>query len=147
MKVLQFPLARITLFFIMGIVAAYELKPASPEIFWIVFTGFLACIIFWLYTQKQLIQKSYFGISLYCFSFAVGLATYTAHNLYVQKGHYTNQLSDTGGHHTLKIIIREKLRSTAYKERYIAEVKAMDAKPSNGLILLNIEREKHKGKD
>jgi competence protein ComEC len=138
MKVLQFPLARITVFFICGIIAGNCFKPTFHTVLWIALLSFVICVITLVYSRQQLFQKMPFGIMLYCFSFIAGMFIYTMHNGYIQPNHYTRQLSHQEGRHVLKLVIKEKLKSNAYNDRYIAEVNSLDRKPSCGLILLNV---------
>ena len=142
MKALQFPLVRITLFFVCGITAADCFKPTLQTSLCIALLVFTLCLTTLVYSRKQLIQKMPFGIMLYCFSFISGLFIYTLHNTYIPKNHYTQRLSYDTNNHVVKLLIKEKLKSNAYNDRYTAKVSSLDKRPSCGLILLNIKKKK-----
>lgn len=79
---------------------------------------------------------------LYCFSFVAGLFTYTIHNGYIQKDHYIRLLLSHEERHVVKLLIKEKLKSNTYNERYIAKVTVFDSNPTCGLILMNVRKNK-----
>jgi competence protein ComEC len=67
MKVLQFPLARITIGFVLGILVAFYLKPELTTIFGLLLVSLLFLGI------SYFVQKNTFGNTIY-----FGLATYIA---------------------------------------------------------------------
>ncbi|MEY2670576.1 MAG: hypothetical protein RLZZ577_892, partial [Bacteroidota bacterium] len=89
MKVLQFPLARVTLVFIVGIVFTYYTQPSPHLVFSSLFIAalFSAVAYFWC-TQKPH-HNRYFGLSIFGLAFAVGMSTQTIHTDAYQKNHFT----------------------------------------------------------
>ncbi|MDR6966385.1 competence protein ComEC [Flavobacterium arsenatis] len=146
MKVLQFPLARITLFFIAGILSAFYLKPDLSSVF--LFLGFFSVvfILSFFLSIKKINQKIHFAISTYLLSFLIGATTLVVHNDYFDKENYIHLVAETDREYTIAVTLREKLKTTSYNERYVATVNYIDGIKTNGKILLNIRKDslKHK---
>lgn len=140
MKALQFPLVRVTLFFVCGIIAGNLLKPTLYTALLITLLTFIMSVVTLVYSRRQFNQKLPFGILIYCFSFVVGMLAYIVSNGYVQNNHYIHQLSRQEESHVLQIVLKEKLKSNFYKHRYVAEVTSLDRMPSCGLILVNLDK-------
>lgn len=141
MKILQFPLARITIFFVLGILFGFYTKPFPTIVFGLLF---IVSVIFGLafyFSKKDFLQKSYFGIITYAFSFIIGITTLVVHTDYFQQNNYIHQCSDENKEHLIEVVLREKLKNSTYNERYIAVVTQLDNKESSGKILLNIEKD------
>ena len=64
----------------------------------------------------------------------------TTHSGSNQKDNYLNQIQSTEIPHQTEIILREKLKSTLYYERYIGLVSKIDQSNCSGKIILNIEK-------
>ncbi len=142
MKALQFPLVRITVFFVFGIISANYFKPMLNTMLWVTLLAFATCFTSMIHSRRQLTQKLLFGITVYCFSYTAGLLAYTLQNGHFQKNHYIHRSLNEEERHVVKLLIKEKLKSNTYNDRYVAKVTALDGKPSNGLILMNIRRNK-----
>ncbi|AWI25465.1 ComEC/Rec2 family competence protein [Flavobacterium pallidum] len=140
MKALKFPLTRITIFFVLGIICGNYFKPNFYSVLFTVLLSFTLCILAFVYLRRQLTQKMPFGVSLYCLSFMIGLFTYTAHH-YIRENHYTRLTSDKEGQCLFKLTINEALKSNRYCERYIATVHSLEGKPCTGLILVNVKKQ------
>lgn len=141
MKALQFPLTRITFFFIAGILAAYYSNPEIHLIFVLLGLGFLTvCLFHYLHSGLGNNHKIGFGLITYLFSFVIGICTQTVHNDYLKQGnymHYTNP----GKPQWLQVAIIEKLKSSTYKDRYIVRVKKLDNQITDGKLLLHIQKD------
>jgi len=139
MKVLRFPLSKITICFMAGILACYYLKPDFGLT--VLFSGIVFLLFVFLYfvSNKNLNRSLYLGFAAYAFSFAFGAATLQAHSGYFQQSNYIHQVEDSDSH-LLEIVLREKLKSSIYKDRYIAFVKAIDHKKCTGKILVNFDK-------
>jgi competence protein ComEC len=144
MKVLQFPLARITIAFIAGILLAYFLKPIPPIAF--VFLAVTSIIFIETYYSRKTNTKSQlrFGIATYLLAFFIGITTQTVHTDSNQKSNYTHHKNIFEENHTFTLTLREKLKSTAFNERYIALINSIDQEKSSGRILLNISKDSTK---
>ncbi|WP_269686520.1 ComEC/Rec2 family competence protein [Flavobacterium lacustre] len=141
MKVLQFPLARITIVFVLGILLAFYLKP-NPE-FAFVFLGITICTFCTAYflLRKKFSRTIYFGITTYLLSFAIGVSTQIVHTDFYQKSNYVHHQTIFEKNHLITITLREKLKTTPFNERYIALVNRIDKHERSGRIILNIRKD------
>ena len=141
MKVLQFPLARVTLVFIVGIVFTYYTQPSPILVFSSLFIAvlFSAVVYFWC-TQKPH-HNRYFGLTIFVLAFAVGMSTQTIHTDSYQKNHFTQLPNIFEQPHTFTIVLKEKLKSTATNQRYVALVNQIDTTKCSGKIVLNINKD------
>src|SRR6187431_2424028 len=100
MKVLQFPLARITIAFIAGIVFAYFLKPIPPIVF--AFQAIAIIIIFRSYysSKKNTKIQLHFGIATYLLAFSIGATTQIVHTDSNQRNNYTHYKNIFDKNHT-----------------------------------------------
>ncbi|MFN3753171.1 ComEC/Rec2 family competence protein [Flavobacterium sp.] len=139
MKILQFPLARITFSFILGLL--YYQKH-QPEPFWVLISlliGILFLLIFHFWTKKKPFFKYIFGVSTFLISFTIGLSTCLFHKETLRKNHYLNQVEDNS-FHDIKLIVHEKIKSTTKNTRYVSTIIAIDNHKSFGKIILNIRK-------
>ncbi|PVX46284.1 competence protein ComEC [Flavobacterium sp. 103] len=144
MKVMQFPVARITIAFIAGILLAYSLKPILPIVF--AFLTINAIIFIGTYYSSKTNAKSQlpFGITTYLLVFSIGVTTQTVHTDSNQRNNYTHYKNIFDKNHTYILTLREKLKSTVFNDRYIALVNSIDKEKSSGRILLNISKDSTK---
>ncbi len=138
MKVLQFPLARLTFFFVLGILLAYYLK---PDPFWtflfLFFTCFVTVLLGFL-SVKQDFQSVYFGASLFVLAIGIGASNQVVHTAKLQKNHYVNIVSKSKKQATFEMVVTEKLKTTSFSRRFIAKVTRVNLITSSGKVLLNI---------
>jgi len=140
MKILQFPIVRITFWFILGILFAYYENPSILFGFSILGFTFLILGCVFLKSNNSFNQKKSFALSLYALFFSVGITTTIIHNETFQKNHYTQNPNYFEGHHNFRIVIQEKLKNTANNNRYIGQIIQIDQQKAVGKILLNIKR-------
>ena len=139
---MQFPLSKITLIFILGIVFGYYGKPSPEATFIFISLSFVAFLGTFLLSKKDFSQKTYFGISLYLLSFFIGITTQVIHTDYFRKSNYIHQIQNPEKEHVVEVVLREKLKSSSFSDRYVAIVKRLDNKESSGKILINFYKSK-----
>ncbi len=141
MKVLQFPLARVTLVFIVGIVFAYYLQPSPNLVFASLFvaTLLLGGVYFWC--TKKPHRLRYFGLTVYGLAFAIGVSTQTIHTDSYQKNHYAQIQNVFEQPHTFTLVLNEKLKSSNSSQRYVALIHQIDTTACAGKIVLNIKKD------
>lgn len=140
MKVLKFPLSRIAIWFILGLLASYYFNP-SPKIA-LIFLGtlFIFFGVSYYVSNKQLAQKRYFGIATYVIFFLVGVSSQSLQNKHFSENHYVNKFQSDKNYFVGATLV-EKLKSGASNERYIAEITSLDSLKTNGRILFNIKKD------
>lgn len=141
MKVLQFPLARITMAFIAGILLAYFLKSSLPIVF--VFLSITALGFIGTYYSFQTNTKLQllFGLATYLLAFSIGVTTQTVHTESLQKNNYTHYKNCFENTHTFTLTLREKIKSSNSNVRYIALLNSIDQEKSSGRIIINISKD------
>lgn len=141
MKVLQFPLARISIGFIAGILVAYYFKPSVSFVFSLLFIAVLTFTISYFVSKRNLFTPLYFGLATYFLSFSIGASTQIIHTDSFRASNYIHEKTVFEKPHLFSVVIREKLRSSSFNERYIALVKQIDDSIKTGKLLLNIRKD------
>lgn len=141
MKVLNFPLARITIWFICGILTAYYFQPAFQLVIPAFSIGFIAFFFVCFTIRKNQKPNLFFGISTYFISFCIGVITLLFHTESLQKSNYLHCKEAFEVPQTITLIIREKLKSNSYNDRYIARLKSINNKDYSGKIIVNIQKD------
>ena len=140
MNAIQFPLTRITIGFVLGILFAYYCPIKAPTAFSLLFLSASIVVFSYIQSKKQLQPHLFFGIASYCLSFCIGISTLIIHSGWNQKNNYIHQIHSSEKQHVLEVILREKLKSTPYYNRYIAVVNRIDLKNSSGKIIVNFNK-------
>jgi competence protein ComEC len=141
MNILEFPLARITMWFVCGLLFAAFVSIPFEVTAWTIAFVFLLFTIFFIASNRQFRQKLHFGTIIFLLSFFVGVATAEIHNGRRVKSHYIHNIRSDAQESVLLVTIREKLKSNNFSHRFVAIVEMMDNKPVCGKILLNFKRE------
>jgi competence protein ComEC len=141
MKVLQFPLARITIGFVLGILISFYIKP-DPAILFGLLSAALLLFGTTYFLQKTTLKTTIcFGLSTYLLSLLTGAATLIVHTDSYQQSNYTHDSSVFEKPQLLSLVVREKLKGSNSNDRYIALINQIGTKESSGKILLNIRRD------
>ena len=141
MKVLQFPLARITIGFVLGILFANYFTLTVSFVFALLFFSVFVFIIAFYISKNNNVNPIYFGLTTYLLAFCVGTSTQIIHTDSFQESNYTHFKAIYEQPHLVALTIREKLRSSNYSDRYIALINDIDNKQRSGRILLNIKKD------
>jgi len=141
MKVLQFPLARITISFLAGILAVYYFQPLPKQIFTFLAFVFCAFVLVYFISKKGKINPFYFGLATHFLAFSIGASTQIIHTNSFQKNNYTHNKTIYDQSHLMSVTIREKLRSSIYNDRYIVLLNQIDDSLKSGRILLNVRKD------
>lgn len=141
MKVLQFPLARITISFLAGILAVYYFQPLPKQVFSFLAFVFCAFVLMYFISKKSNSNPFYFGLAAYFFAFSIGASTQIIHTNSFQKNNYTHNKTIYDQSHLMSVTIREKLRSSIYNDRYIVLLNQIDDSLKSGRILLNVRKD------
>ncbi|TDD99222.1 ComEC/Rec2 family competence protein [Flavobacterium cellulosilyticum] len=141
MKVLQFPLTRITIGFVLGILDAYYFKPEIPFVFTFLFFTFSVLIIAFLVSKKYMINPIYFGLTTCFLALGIGLCTQIIHTESLQKNNYIHSKDIFDSPHLVSVTILEKLKYSKFNDRYIVIVNTIDDSVYTGKILLNVRKD------
>jgi competence protein ComEC len=141
MKVLQFPLARITIGFLAGILVAYYFQPNSELVFTLLFASFCTFVIAYLISKIKIVNPIYFGLITYILAFGIGATSQIIHTNSFQKSNYIHSKAIFEKSHLVECTVREKLRSSSFNDRYIVLVNQIDNSVNTGRILLNVRKD------
>lgn len=141
MKVLQFPLARVTLVFIVGIIFAYYFQPSPNLVFTSLFLATLLLGGFYFWCNKKPLLIWYFGFTVFGLAFIIGVSTQTIHNASNRQNHFSKTQNVFEQRHTFTVVLNEKLKSNVFNQRYVASVDQIDNTKCSGEILLNIKKD------
>ena len=140
MKSMQFPLVKITVFFLLGLLIAPILTFNFNIIFCISLLLLLLCSI--LYFKKIVFSFPVFEIVTFIISILIGISIVFVHNETLRKNHYVHSITSEDKTVYLNVTITEKLKQSATKSRYQASVNALNSETKVGKIILNIAENK-----
>lgn len=137
MKILQFPLVKVFLGFIIGLLLYPIVKP-NP--IYLISCTFLL-VIFFIYGSARIEKikkiRPVFGLSVYIISILFGLFTSFLHKENRNLNHYTKQINDYEKEYDLDLLLLEKLKSSKKYTRYLCQLTKLDKKNSLGKVILN----------
>lgn len=141
MKVLYFPLTKITICFIVGILAAYYTR---PDLFFInsaVVTVLLLFTVFYFLSRNQKKFIMLFSLHTYLLSFFIGCLTLLFHTESLHQTNYTHCKKAFENPQQITLCLLEKLKSNDYNERYIAQIHQIENQNYTGRIIINIQKD------
>ena len=139
MKVLQFPLTRITIGFVFGLLFAKIMLPPIEVVFGIISFSLVSFVVLYFYNKSAF--PIYFGITTYFLSFLLGISNAIVHTEHFQKTHYIHTKHVFEEPHEIYITINEKLKKSTFSDRYIATVNRINNEEQSGKLLLNISKD------
>lgn len=140
MKVLQFPIVKITIFFILGIIIASIFKISFySSVFYLIALFFISIFTF-IFSKKNPLFKSLFGVFTLITSIFIGVFTLVNSDETLNPNHYTKSINESEANYSSEIIINEKLKNTTNNDRYIARITYLNNHLSYGKIILNIRK-------
>lgn len=141
MKVLDFPLVKITIVFILGVIASYYSHFSVSKLMIPLSLSLILFCFSYFWNLKHNKKYIIFGVSVYIFSFVIGAVTLLSHTEKLQKNNYTHCKSAFEKPQSITIILREKLKSNDYSDRYIGHIKSISDKVYCGKIIINIQKD------
>jgi competence protein ComEC len=141
MEILKFPLARITIGFVAGILGTYYLNPNPEYVFALLFLAGMVFGIAYFLSRQNTINPLYFGFATYFLAMGIGATTQIIHIDSFQQSNYIHNQTIFEKPHLVSVSIREKLRNSGYNDRYIAIVNKVDTTEHSGRILLNVRKD------
>lgn len=141
MEVLKFPLAKITIAFIFGILLSDFSTISIPQLFTL--SSVLGCILAFMYlaAKSDFYQKLYFGLAVFMLSMIIGMLTVALNKSANNPYHYYNHMHINGDKKfRLAVTLKEELKPTKKNNRYVADVTYIGTERAQGRVLLNINR-------
>jgi len=139
-KIVQFPLTKIFIGFLFGILLFRIVSINSVFVFIAVTLNLIGLFVFYFYSQKHNSISYVFGFFVVLTSILTGISTALIHKENRSQSHYINQIKDYEKPHKMHLLLVEKLKNNAKNNRYVAQVKILDGQSSFGKIILNISK-------
>lgn len=145
MKPLNFPLIKLILIFLLGVILGFYLLVP----FWLVLYILSACTLLFIAaffaTKNRLSQPIFFGIISFVFIFILGFFVTKFHSPENKPQHYINHISTETVRAENTIFIKGKivqiLNPNPYSSRYIMELSQLGDQTVLGNILLSLEKD------
>ncbi|PWB24899.1 ComEC/Rec2 family competence protein [Flavobacterium sp. HTF] len=144
MKVFDFPLVRITISFLIGILISYYWQPAIEIAQFILFISLISFICIYFLSKKNKKLNILFGISVNLISIGIGMMSLLLNTDSLQESNYTHFKKAFEKDHYISFTLREKLKGNDYNDRYVAIVNNIEDKKYTGKIIVNIEKDSTK---
>jgi competence protein ComEC len=142
MNVLKFPLPRVLILFVLGILFAYYLQP--NVILSVCFLGVSFILFFKSFLKHkrgEANQNQNFGIILYILFFSIGIITTIIHDDRHNKNHFLHNNNHFFGTQNIEVCITDKLKNSKNYNRYIANITKINDQNYIGKIIVNIEKD------
>ena len=141
MKVLDFPLTKITIWFLFGILFYYYCKPSLDIAISVFIVAIIVFTILYFLIKRNKRFTTFFGINTYFISFVIGILTLLLHTNSLQKSNYIHCKKAFENPQIITFTLREKLKSNAYNDRFIAIINNIDGGNYSGKIIVNIQKD------
>ncbi|PXY45296.1 ComEC/Rec2 family competence protein [Flavobacterium hydrophilum] len=141
MKVLNFPLTKITICFIIGIIFSYYAQSDLSFTYSALIIVMLLFAISYFLSRTQNKYLSFFSITTYLVSFFIGCLTLLFHTESLQKTNYTNCKKAFEKPQFITLCLREKLKGNDYNDRYIALISQIENQKYSGRTIINIQKD------
>ena len=142
MKILQFPLTRIFIGFLFGILLFRIENISTTFVLFSLGFSIIGLLISSFFCQKRSAFKIIFGCFTLTTAIIVGISTALIHKESLNQLHYTHQILDYEKVHQLDLIAVEKLKNSQKNIRLICILKVLDGRKSFGKVILNISKDK-----
>jgi competence protein ComEC len=141
MKVLDFPLVKITIPFIFGLLVSYYCQPPlKASLIFLGFSTILFCASYFI-SKRNKKAKTFFSINSFLLSFFVGICVLLFHTDTFDKSNYTYSKTVFENQQFITFTLREKLKSNDYNDRYIGLINSIGDKFYSGRIIVNIQKD------
>ena len=141
MKVLDFPLTKITIWFLFGILFCYYCKPSLDIAISVFIVAIIVFTILYFLIKRNKRFTTFFGINTYFISFVIGILTLLLHTNSLQKSNYIHCKKAFENPQIITFTLREKLKSNAYNDRFTAIINTINRKNYSGKIIVNIQKD------
>ncbi|HEX8577030.1 MAG TPA: ComEC/Rec2 family competence protein [Flavobacterium sp.] len=141
MKVLNFPLIKITAAFVLGLLVGFYFGINNSYIVFGILLALLLLLFFTYYqTQKAFSTSTYFGIAVVLFSFWAGVTNHFVHQENFRQSHFLHLDNIFLKPQNAEVTVKEKLKSSLYNDRFVVVVAKASGRACTGKLLLNIRK-------
>lgn len=140
MNILQFPLTKITIGFIIGLIAAYYINISANFAFVFILIGFAIVLLAYKFNTTTTKKNLVFEATILLLSFAVGIGILVTHTDSNRKNNYSNHPTVYEKANWIEVVVREKLKSSPQNNRFIAYVQKVNHQSLEGKIIITIPK-------
>lgn len=142
MKLLDFPIVKLTLCLITGIIIGAKTSFTVSETLITSCVLLLATFVSYFISKNKFKKTIWFGFLAFLTTISIGALITKLHNQQNHKNHFSNYY-DYNNLNDSRIIlkIREQLKPTTYHDRYIANIIQIDSVLVSGKVQLNISKD------
>ena len=142
MTPLNFTIIKILIGLIIGIVLGHYNATIRTNGMYYLGTSLFLFIVIYLYSKNQK-KNIWFGCSTLFLSVSIGVFSYYINDDRSYKNHYINKtrLSDSSASSMITLCIRERLKSSSFNHKFIANILTINKNEIHGKILLNIKND------
>ncbi|MCW2120803.1 ComEC/Rec2 family competence protein [Flavobacterium sp. 7A] len=142
MKVLQFPLTRIAIGFLLGILFAYGTLLNYYLGYTLLSISTLMLIVAYFFEKNQAKGNLFFGVTTLFVSFSMGVMSLIMHTDTYQISHYTHEASYFETENIIVAKVQERIKSTEKSHRFLLSIIQINDKRASGKIILNLQKQK-----
>jgi competence protein ComEC len=140
MNILQFPLTKITIGFIIGLIAAYYINISANFAFVFILIAFGIVLLAYKFNTTTTKKNLVFEATILLLSFAVGIGILVTHTDSNRKNNYSNHPTVYEKANWIEVVVREKLKSSPQNNRFIAYVQKVNHQSLEGKIIITIPK-------
>ena len=142
MKLLDFPLVKLTIYLIVGIFIGAKIKFSVTQIILITTLLFALTSISYFISKNTFKKSIWFGTCAILSTISVGILTITLNNETNFRDHYLKKydFNNPRGSHII-LTINEQLKPSIFHNRYVGTVSQIDSVIVEGKVQLNISKD------
>lgn len=139
MKNLQFPLTKVAIGFVLGLLLAHSLQ-LDLAYGWVgILCLFLIYLLTYVFVKKKILKPIFYGLSVVVYSLALGIFTQVLHNDILYKNHYFHKIATDK--QIIRLTLETKLKPNANHHRFYAQINGLDNHKVMGKLLVSIDKE------
>jgi competence protein ComEC len=140
-KIIDFPLTKISFCFVAGILLAHYWLPSFGILSLFLIISIFAFLGSYFLISNKKTNNYYFGVATWILSFLIGITSVYIHNNRFDSDNYSNKIKDFEKQHIIELVLREKLKTSNQNYRFVALVTKIDSKICSGKVLLNVHKD------
>lgn len=137
MKVLNFPLTQITIALVLGILFTQFITIHTSFTFGIGLTALLLLFVTNVFYKKSIVSKIFYSGFLYFTTFLLGITATIVQDDSLKKDHYSHFTEVFQTPQNVVLVLKDKLKTTSYSQRYEASIIKIGTKKASGKIIIN----------
>ncbi len=136
MNVMHFPLAKISISFIIGLLLAYYLQ--IPYNFSLLLFGIQFIVLLLVFHFSK--NKIHFGYAVIACSISLGFWISVFHHQPNNSDHYVHSIEENTSY-SIEICIKERLKNNAFNDRFVGEIQGINGIKKSGKIIVNLRKD------